>query len=171
MSTRLNTTTITKTKTARSWTSLAVKQRPVQMALPSDQLKAKPDAPEAIRLHARKPVEAMELREYWTPQFQRWAKKRHSRIRLQGNKSIDAFVFATAILGLLDNMRHDAALRGSRDFWNVAQLARFMGLGRSNHTALAILEHLEKLGAMRVVKRHDNRGHRKTSERYMRVPK
>jgi hypothetical protein len=89
----------------------------------------------------RKPVPAMALRHYWTEQFQDWAHDK--RIRRLGSRKlnvrVDKFVLAAAIIGLLDNMRADGALRGPHGFWSLDQLTEFMGLKHSNHTAMAIL--------------------------------
>jgi Mn-dependent DtxR family transcriptional regulator len=66
-------------------------------------------------------------------------------------------------------MRADGALRGPHGFWSVQQLAQYMGV--STPTARDILHELEKWGALYVVPVRGDRGHRDTSERYMRVPK
>jgi hypothetical protein len=122
------------------------------------------------RLSIRKPVPAMALRKYWTAEIQDWAHSKHDRIGSKKlNVYIDKFVLAAAIIGLLDNMRADGALRGPHGFWSLDQLTKFMGLKHSNHTAMAILNLLEELGDLVVIPRYNKLGHRQVSERYMRI--
>jgi hypothetical protein len=120
----------------------------------------------------RKPVPAMALRKYWTEQIQEWAHdKRTTRVGSEKlNLDVDKFVFASAIIGLLDNMRADGALRGPRGFWSLEQLTGFMGLKHSNNTAMTILKLLEHTGDLIVVPRYNELGHRQVSERYLRIP-
>jgi hypothetical protein len=123
-------------------------------------------ATEDITLVPRQPVQPMELRRFWTRQFQHWAKNRR-RLNLGGTTS-DSFRVAMAILGLLDNMRHDGALKGPHDFWTLKQLAGFMGM--SPTTALFVLKWLEKMGCLISRPIRDELGHSEVSERYMRLP-
>lgn len=116
----------------------------------------------------RTPVEPMELRRFWTAQFQRWAARPGHRLRMPDGTSRDKAKLMAAICGLLDNMRKEGALRGSNGFWNVDQLAEFMGMTR--RIAFDTLQMLEQEKALVVVPVHDERGHRQTSERYMRIP-
>jgi hypothetical protein len=115
---------------------------------------------------------AMALRKYWTEQIQDWAHaKQLKRVGSRKlNVSVDKFVLAAAIIGLLDNMRADGALRGPHGFWSLDQLTEFMGLKHSNHTAMAILKLLEQTGDLVVVPRYNKLGHRQVSERYLRIP-
>jgi hypothetical protein len=125
-------------------------------------------APKQIPAFVRTPVSAMELRWFWTQQIQRWAERPRTRLRFHDGTRREKLPVAAAVLGLLDNMRHDGALRGPRGFWSVDQLAGFMHTSRT--TAIAVLREFEELGALHVVPVHDERGHHQASERYMRVP-
>ncbi len=115
----------------------------------------------------------MELRKHWTADIQDWARSRRHAKAIGSNKlnlHVDKFVMAAAIIGLLDNMRADGALRGPHGFWSLDQLTEFMGLKHSNHTAMAILKILEETGDLVVVPRYNKLGHRQVSERYLRIP-
>jgi hypothetical protein len=126
---------------------------------------------ESSRNGLRKPVAAMELRRYWTAQIQEWAHLKPQRIGLpKMNLVVDKLVMAAAVIGLLDNMRADGVLRGPHGFWSLDQLTKFMGLKRSNHTAMTILRVMEEMGALVVLPRYNELGHRMVSERYLRIP-
>lgn len=125
-------------------------------------------APVLRPVFVRTPVPAMELRKFWLHQFKRWAKKPGHRFKMLDGTWRDKLDVVIAIVGLLDNMRADGALRGPHGFWNIDQLAEYMGMSRA--VAYSTLKTLEEMGVLVEVPVHDERGHRKTSQRSMRVP-
>jgi hypothetical protein len=140
----------------------------MQVALPRDQLRPKPDGAEPIPIFVRTPVEAMDLRRFWTAQFHRWNARPGNHFRMLDGTRRSKLDVVVAILGLLDNMRHDGALRGPRGFWSLDQLAGFMKM--SHNVAASTLKTLEQMGALVVIPAHDKYGHHLTSERRLRIP-
>jgi len=107
---------------------------------------------------------ANDLRHFWHRQFAAWRGQRRITI---GARKRDTLTIVVAVLGLLDSMKADGRLRGSRDWWTLNELAAFMRLSRE--TALDILAWLEDDGLMVVTRRRED-GRVQTAERRLVLP-